>query len=442
MTTENATDQSRTLDTSPRKYIIAGLLIIFVFFGGLVAWGAFFPFQGAVIAPGTVKVSGERKTVQHKEGGMIDEILVDEGDLVEQGQVLVKLKDSQVRSSVDLLQGRKWSKMAQAARLRAESRLATSMEWPESLLEQKDNPEVAQAMEQERSVFRSRRKNMLGRISQHESQIEQLRNRIDGAREELAAQEEIIDNLQQELQTKQALAEDDYMGKLELLKLQRQLSERRGRLGKLKQTIAEHRQRIEELRLNIATIRNKYQERAVSKLNEVQNTLFEVRQRIRPQLDAQKRLKIRAPIQGEVINLRVSSEDSGVIQPGDPLLDIVPTNATLIVESRVRLQDITDVRKGQQTKVQLSAYNRRTTPPIPGEVIYVSPDQITERTPRGEQSFYKARIEVDREALKEHNAYLAPGMPATCYITTDKRTVLGYLLDPILQIADKAMRES
>lgn len=441
---QNNTNNSNTgpvLNTNPKRFIILGLLIIFIFFGGLVAWSAFFPFQGAVIAPGTVKVSGERKTVQHLEGGIIDSILVDEGQHVKKGQVLIKLKSSQVNASVDLLQGQLWAKLAESARLTAESTMKDRIDWPKDLLRHKDNPEVKEIMQKQIDIFKSRRVDIENKISLYRSQIEQVKNKIDGAREELNAQKEIIATLKEELEAKEELFKDNYIDKAQLLELRRRMSEHKGRAGKLKQSMAESRQKIEELKLRIVDLKNSYREKAVTKLGEVNNKIFDLRERIKPQLDAQRRLKVTAPVSGQVLNIRVTSEDSGVIKAGQPLLDIVPSVSKLIVEARIRPTDITDVKKGQFTKVQLSAFNRRTTPPIPGEVTYISPDQLTQETPNGSRSYFLAHVKIEKQELKDSGAYLSPGMPTVCYITTDKRTVIGYLLDPIFSNMDKAMRE-
>ena len=442
MTNKNTQDApAKEINTNPNKLILAGVLIILFFFGGLGAWSAFFPFQGAVIASGTVKVSNEKKTVQHLEGGIVDEILVQEGDRVDKGQVLIRLKSSRVNASVALLQGRLWAKKAEAARLEAESTMDKRIDWPESLLGATDQPEVRQVMEKQQAIFDSRRKDLEGKISLHYSQIEQLKEQIEGIQEELAAQKDIILALKEELSAKEKLLQGKYIDKAAILELRRMLAERKGREGRLKQNIAEAGQRIEELKLRIVDLRNSYREKAVSRLSEVSDLIFELREQLRPQVDAQERLEITAPIAGEVMNLRIHSEDSGVIQAGQPILDIVPGQAKLVVEARVRLQDITDVKRGQAAKVQLSAFNRRNTPPIPGEVIYVSADQVTEETGRGAASYYLAHVRVNPERLSESGAYLSPGMPAVCYITTEERTVLGYLLEPILGIVDQAMRE-
>lgn len=437
----DALAEKRILDTNPRRFIIGGLLIILAFFGGLVVWSVFFPFQGAVIAPGTVKVEGERKTVQHLEGGIVDSILVLEGQKVEKGQVLIRLKSSQVEASVELILGRLRAKLAEAARLKAEAGMSSSIQWPKELVENKNVSEVNEVMNTEREIFESRRADLQGKTSLINSQISQVREKIKGAQEEFDAQKDIISDYQAELEAKSNLFEDNYVGKAEIFELRRNLSERRGRKGHLRQSVAEYQQKIEELKLKIVTLRDEYKEKAVTQLGEVKDEIFELRERLKPQLDAQNRLEVKAPISGEVLNLQVTSAGSGVIKPGEPLLDIVPRNSKLIIEARVMRDDITDVKKGQKTKVQLSAFNRRSTPPVPGEVTYVSGDMITEQGPQGEMSYYKAKVRVDEKALVQNQAYLSPGMPVVCYITTDKRTVIGYLLDPIFQNVDRALRE-
>jgi HlyD family type I secretion membrane fusion protein len=434
-------EENQLLNTNPTKFIIAGLLVIFCFFGGLATWSVFFPFQGAVIAPGTVKVSGERKIVQHLEGGIIDEILVKEGDKVEKGDILIKLKSIKVESNVDLLEGRLYTKLAESDRLTAEIEIASQITWSEELINKQADKNVVKVMKAEKDIFFSRRYDIEGKISLYNSQIKQLGNRIDGADEEFTTQKEIIANLEEEVEVKKGLFQENYMGKPEIMELQRRLSEHKGRRGKLKQDMAEYRQMIEEYKLRIVDIKNQYREKAITQLGETKDLIFEVKEQIKPAQDTQTRLTVRAPISGEVINMRVHSEDSGVITPGMPLLDIVPANSTLIISARVNPQDITRVRNGQKTMVQLSAFDRNITPPVPGIVIYIAPDLITEQTSKGMMSYYIAHVEVTQKDLKENNAYLSPGMPAACYITTDKRSVISYLLRPLLINADRAMRE-
>lgn len=442
MGTKNSISEDKSLKTDPKPLIIAGIIVIFIFFGGLTAWSYFLPFSGAVIAPGTVEVSQEKKTVQHLEGGIIDKILVQPGDLVQAGQSLIILKRSTVDASVSLMTGQIYTKMAEKARLEAESQMADAIKWPPSLKENRSVADVYDAIQKEESIFNSRRMDLDGQVSLLNSQIEQLREQVEGAQEELKAQYEIKSIYEDEIQAKQALFNEEYIDKAQLMQLKRQMAETKGRIGKLKQTTAELNQKIEEFKLRIVNLKNKYKEEAISEMGKVQNTLFELQEKLRPSEDALQRLTIKAPIAGEIINMRFRSEDSGVIQPGQPILDIVPLNAELIIAAQIRPDKITHVKKGQKTRVQLSAFNRRTTPPVMGEVIYISADQVKQETSAGVMSFYLAHIQVPESELENVGAYLSPGMPAMCYIETDTRTILGYLLEPILQVVDNSLRES
>jgi epimerase transport system membrane fusion protein len=433
--------QNKLLNTNPSQYIIAGLLVIVLFFGGLTVWSVFFPFQGAVIASGVVMVAGERKIVQHFEGGIIDKILVKDGDKVGEGDVLIELKSSNVNSNVDLLRGRLWAKLAEAARLRAESTMKSAIVWPEEFAALDHNPEILKLETAEQDLFVSKRSDMQGKKDLYNSQIMQLGNRIDGSKQELNSLAEIIKNLEEDLNSKLPLVQEKYLGKTSILELQRTLSENKGRKGKLIQDIGQLHQMTEELRLRIIDLDTQYKDQALSKLKEANDTIYQLNEQVKPQIDAKERLKIRAPVTGFVINMQVHSEGSGVIQPAKPILEIVPENSSMIIKVQVRPQDIISVRMGQTTKVQLSAFQRKSTPPINGRVTYVSPDLITQETPHGAASYYTAHVEIDETDLKAKNAYLSPGMPASCYITTDKRTVISYLLGPLLKGFDQAMRE-
>lgn len=432
--------QNKILNTNPAKYIVTGLFVIVLFFGGLAAWSIYFPFQGAVIAPGVVIVSGERKVVQHLEGGIVDRIFVKDGDRVEKGDLLIELQSSQIISNVEVLQGRLWAKLAESARLIAEASGKSKIIWPREFETLAGREEIVQLKSTETDIFNSKRSDMAGKTDLYQSQIKQLGNRIAGAREELASTDIIIKNLEGDLRSKRPLLKDKYMGKGDILELERSLASYKGRKGKLNQDIAEYNQMIQENLLKIADMENQYKDKSVSGLGDVRDEIYEIQEQIKPQLDARERLMIRAPISGVVINMQVHSESSGVITPRMPLLEIVPADMCMVVEARVRPQDITNVKQGQETKVQLSAFQRRTTPPILGEVIYVSPDLMTPQAGQG-GAYYEVHIRVDQADLSDKNAYLSPGMPVVCYITTEERTIISYLLGPLLQNVDMALRE-
>lgn len=442
MNTQRELDLQMTNNRVTRKYAIAGIVIVAFFFGGLGTWAAVFPLSGAVIAPGVVKVSMERQTIQHLEGGIVDKITVREGDAVQAGQVLVYLKSSQADASVSLLTGQLWRKLAESVRLKAEGLLAKHIIWPEELNGSQAGPGLKKILDEEQWIFLSHQKDLAGKILLNESQIEQLKEKIIGDRKERIAHEKIIFSLNDELASKQLLFEKGYIGKTQVLTLERMLADHEGQSGRLQQVIAESRHKIEELKLGIIDLKNTYQNNAINELSLVNEQIFEIREKLKPEVDQKKRLKIEAPISGIVLNLQIHSEDSGVVQPGQPLMDIVPENAELIIETKVRTDQITKVKEGQAAKVQLTAFNRREIVPIEGIVTHVSADLLTERTADGEMPFYLTHIEILEQVVKESGAYLSPGMPAVCYITTESRSIIDYMLEPIIENLDKALRES
>jgi HlyD family type I secretion membrane fusion protein len=433
--------EEKILSTNPRPIIITGLVLIIVFFGGLLAWAAFLPFYGAVIAPGTVKVSENKKVVQHLEGGIVDKIFVREGDYVEKGDVLISLKGAQINAAVSLHRGRLLAELALAARLEAESVMAHKVVWPDELVRAKEQTTAQEAMDKEGRVFASRRADVLGKVSLYNAQIDQLKKQIQGAKAQLAAEKEIIVTLEDEIAAKADLLRDKYIDKSQVLELRRRLSTSKGRAGSLEHSIAESAQRIDEFKLRIVDLKNTYRENALAELSGVSDEIFQIREQLRPMYDAKKRLDIKAPISGTVINTTVHSESSSVIRPGEPLLEIVPEGARLLIEANLRPDEITKVHEGQHTDVTLTAFDRRSTPRLPGVVDYVSADQISRETPAGTMSYYVVHVVVDKQELEKAGAYLYPGMPAVCYITTERRTILSYLLEPFMNMADEALRE-
>ncbi len=429
-------------DTNPRKYIVAGIVIIALFCGGFFLLSAFLPFYGAVIAPGYVKVLGNKKIIQHLEGGIVEKVLVRDGDTVKQGQTLIILKNEQVDANIDLLTGKLYYKLAERARLRAEAAMADSIKWPEELVKVMNDPQVSSILQEEIKIFDSKRTDLLNKISLYESQIIQLKKQRKGIEAQLSARKKILNALNEELSSKEELLREKYIDKPHILELRRKSAEAQGTCENLVQNIAEVDQKIEELQLRILNLRNSYKEEAIDELRKITDEIYTIREQLRPLLDTKKRMKITAPITGVVLNLRIHSDKSRVVKPGEPLMEIVPRNSEMVVEARVRPDEITKIYKNQPARVQLSAFDRRTTPPVPGTVIYVSADQVSSDTGHGVQAYYVAHVKIDSADLKKAGAYLYPGMPAICYLTTKRRTILDYLLDPLLQGMDKALRES
>ncbi len=428
--------------TKPGKIIFAGLLVIGLFFGGLGGISATMPFSGAIIAPGLVKVSDERKTVQHLEGGIVDKILVKEGDTVKKGQVLIRLKSSQADASVDILEGMLLSKMAQLDRLSAEKDMKKNIFWSEKLLKDKKKPETIKLLQKEKEIFDSRLDAVFSKLDINKARIRQLEEKISGIHSELESRILIIDSIKEEIKIKEPLLKENYIDQSDLLQLKRQLYEHTSLVAAKKQLVAESREQIKVIELSSIDLKNSFREKAVAELGKVNESIFELREKLRPSMDARERLIIKAPVSGDVINLRIHSEQGGVIRSGEPILDIVPVAANLIIECKLRQDKITAVKEGQKTKIQLSAFNRITTPPLDGLVTYVSPDTIVENTPQGPIPSYIIHVKPMDGELEKKNAWLLSGMPAACFIETERRTFLHYLIEPIVLNIDRAARES
>ena len=424
----------------PRKIIRQGLLVVFLFFGVLGTWAVFGEISGAIVAPGKVKIETERKTVQHLEGGIVDSILVREGDEVQEGQPLIVLESVQVDASENMLQKQLVALLAAQTRSAAEKELKTDFTWPEELISLAASAHSEDVLANERKIFTARREALDGQSSLLKSQIAQIDAQILGYQDQMQAEQSIIGTLNEELKAKRQLYEERYLEKSQILELERMLASHEGNRGRMKQSIAEARQKKAELLLRIEDAKNRFVEEATNQLGKLDNEILQARERVRPLKDAKKRLQVVAPVKGRVVGLKVHSK-GGVVRPGEPLMDIVPENTPLIVETQVPVNKITDVYIGQEALVQLDAFDTRITPHIPAKVSYISADRLEERTNMGVMPYYLCYVEIDPAALKDAKLYLSPGMPATVFITTKKRTVLFYMIEPLLKNWERALRE-
>lgn len=430
------------LPTSSRNVIILGLVFVALFFGGLGGWVATAKLQGAVIARGEIIVETYRKQVQHLNGGIIDQILVREGDLVEKGQVLIRLDGERVLATRDLYRGQMDALQARQARLRAEKKSQESISWPESLLERVHKPEVRENMQSEQEIFQSRLAAKNSQISLHRAQIRQLKSQIEGQERQLVSIDNTIASLKDEISVKTPLLEGRFLDRSHIMELERALHTNHARKDQLETEITLAGERIDELELKIKDLEIRYAEEAASRVGEVRRNILELREQLRPAEDASRRLEITAPESGVVVNLRVRTE-GGVIQTGEPLMEIVPQDSALIVSAKVPPDKIDDVVLGQKASISLSAFPTRYTPKVDGTVTYVSADRI-EPGRHDVPPHYLVYLKLDPDSLSEaiqDLTRLTPGMPAEVYIQTEAKTVLTYLLTPITESLNRAFRE-
>jgi HlyD family type I secretion membrane fusion protein len=431
---------SRELERAadPGRVVRAGLLAIALGGAAFAVWAAYAPLSGAVIAPGFVKVDLNRKVVQHQEGGIVRAVRVRDGDRVQAGQELVELGDVRIDAQLDLLRTQLDAEHAKAARLEAERIQAQRPSFPQKLISRKDS-KIEELLARESALFKARREALESQIAVLRRQIRETAEEADALAQQIGAETEALKLQKQELKLNEDLLAQGYVQKPRLLALQRGVAEYEARHGERRAEVSKARQRASELELRILTMRNAYVQTAADELKETSARIFDLEERIRPSRDAAERQKIAAPIAGEVVGLRVFNAGS-VIGPREVLMEIVPDEKRLIVEARIRPEDVNYVRAGSSADVRLTAYPSRTTPLVHGAVAYVSGDRMVDQQTGA--AYYVLHIDVTEQALAQAgNLRLQAGMPAEVFVRTDERSAADYLLAPVTSYLRRAMRE-
>jgi HlyD family type I secretion membrane fusion protein len=432
---------NRELPIGPDAGRIArlGVGAILAGIGALAAWAILAPLSGAVIAPGFVKVDLNRKVVQHQEGGIVRAIRVRDGDRVAQGQELVLLDDVRIDAQLDLLRTQLEAEHARAARLEAERAYAPKPAFPASLLARSRETKIAEILARETGLFRARRDALESQIAVLKRQIHESTQEAAALAGQIQAEERALRLQKEELAANERLLQQGYVQRTRLMTLERAVAEYEARHGERRAELSKAKQRASELEFRILSMRNTYAQSAADELKDASARIFDLEDRIRPSRDASERQKIVAPIAGEVVGLRVFTSGS-VIGPRDVLMEIVPEEKRLVIEARIRPEDINYVRAGSPADVRLTAYQSRTTPLVHGSVIYVSGDRLVEQ--QTAMPYYVVQIDVPSEALAQAgNLKLQAGMPAEVFIRTDSRTALDYLFAPLTAYLRRAMRE-
>lgn len=429
-------DESGESTRIVRAGLFFGVLLIAIF----VVWGFLAPIHGAVVASGIVKIDSNRKSIQHLEGGIIKEILVREGSRVEKDQPLLILEDITTSSQLNILEDRYQAGKAKEARLLAQKKHATSVSFPQELTEN-NSDKTRKLLANEIELFNSRRKNFVDQVNLLNFEITQSQSQINGFRNEMDAIKSGMGSIKKQLDASTILQRKGYVEESKIWEQERLLSEKNERLGSIQAEIAAAQANITNTRITIINLENTYTQEADDQLKETQKELLEVQELLRPAKNAHERSAVTAPLAGQVINLKVTTI-GGVIRPGEDLLEIVPRQNELIVEAKINTSDIDNVHIDQLAYIQLTAYNRRTTPMLAGKVTYISGDALEDTVDRGTY-YYLCHIQADETALSQlaDNIILFPGMPIAAFIQTRARTFIDFLLEPIIDNMRRAFRE-
>jgi len=428
-------------DVEARAIIHSGLLVIGAGAVAFVLWASLAPLSGAIIAPAFVKVDMNRKVVQHQEGGLVKEIRVRDGDRVKAGQPLIVIEDVRVDAAVELLRQQLDAERAKAARLESERTFASKLVFPASLESRRSVARTAETLEREAAQFRARREALDGQVAVLRKQIAQTQEEVRALDDQIAAEARAIKLQKDELAVNEKLLKENFVQRTRLMALERAVAEYEARWGEHRAELAKTRQRTSELELRVLSMRNTYMQGATDELKETTARIFDLEERLRPSRDAAERQTIRAPAAGEVVGLRVFSAGA-VVGPRDVLLEVVPDDRTLIVEARIRPEDVNHVKQGSLADVRLTAYKQRSTPLVEGRVLYVSGDRLVDGQGASAQAYYAVHVEVPASALvAAGNLHLQAGMPAEVYIRTDSRSTLDYVLAPVTNFLRRGMRE-
>jgi epimerase transport system membrane fusion protein len=432
---------------SRRTRRTAGLVIL-VFFVGFGGWAALAPLKSAVVGSGVFTFEGNRKTIQHLEGGIVREILHHDGDHVKAGDVLIQLDDTRARATAGSLRVQFYTALALQSRLTAERDDLKSIRFADELLANTKDPAVEQAMSAQTRVFEARERDFKGQVAVLKQQIGAIGEQIAGLRVQIAGEARQSQLLQEQIKDQEYLFSKGLTQKSKLLELKRAESAIEGSRGSHVQDVARAQQQIGETEMKILSLGDKLFNDTVQELAKTQSAVGDLRDRLSGAEDVLERTKIRAPIDGIVFDSQVHTV-RGVIAPGEEVMAVAPGDQRLIIECKISPKDIETVHSGMDAQIQLTAIQRQYTPTIDGKVIYVSADLVKPSkadvnlgsvapTAAGggaspaDAAYYRADIEVSAEGLKSLNATITPGMPAQVMIATGSRTMLEYLMQPLL----------
>ena len=431
-------------DDVPRsvsRFVIFGLTLLVVTFGGFGVWAFTAPLAAAVIAQGSFVATGQNKIVQHLEGGIIKSIMVEEGSTVQAGELLLSLDETVAEATERELFLRLIRLQATEARLLAEYEQAPSIKFPGSFLEVRGDFEVASIIDSQKLSFNVSRSALEKEVSLLETNIEAMIIRAAGYEEQLDSHKRQHALLEEELEILEGLFQNALVRRAQVTALKRTLVEVEGQIGRLEAQVAEISQIKLKYEQQIDQVTEDYSKLALTELQTVQAELDSIREKVRAAESVRKRKDVVAPVSGTVVRLYYHTS-GGVIESGRPILEILPIDAPLIIEVEVPRADIDTVQSGQPATVRLTALNQRTTPILNGEVYYVSADAISDTTTGVLREVYIARISVDSEELERVPGFRpTPGMPAEVMIQSAERTFAEYIAKPIKDSMIRAFRE-
>ncbi|ESN37214.1 hypothetical protein L365_02621 [Klebsiella pneumoniae MGH 19] len=436
MSKEKNTAQS---STDERKFTRLGWLVIGIGLAGFFMWASLAPLDKGVASPGSVTVSGNRKTIQSPAGGVIKKIDVKEGDKVKAGEVLVQMSQVQAQAQVDSLKDQYYTTLATEGRLLAERDNLSKIHFSSVFDTIKDNPRVAEIIALQVQLFSSRQQALRSEIDGFKQSIDGIRYQLKGLQDSRANKQIQLSSIREQMSSMKQLAAEGYLPRNRYLEAQRQfaeisssIDETIGRIGQLQKQLLESQQRIAQRYAD-------YQREVRTQLAQTQMDANDFKNKLEMANYDLGNTSIVSPVDGTVVGLSIFTQ-GGVVGAGDHLMDIVPSEASLVVDSRLKVEMIDRVYNGLPVELMFTAFNQNKTPKIPGTVTLISADRLVDKG-TGEP-YYQMQVTVTPEGLKMlQGADIKPSMPVEVFVKTGSRSLLSYLFKPILDRAHTSLTE-
>ncbi|EFO1665476.1 HlyD family type I secretion periplasmic adaptor subunit [Escherichia coli] len=430
---------SEQLSLDERHYTRLGWLVLGVGVVGFLAWAAFAPLDKGVASSGSVTVSGNRKTVQAPTSGIIKNIMVKDGDNVKAGEVLVQLSQVQAQAQVDSLRDQYYTTLATEGRLLAERDGLGNVTFSSIFAKIKEQPRIAEIIALQTQLFISRRQGLQSEIDGYKQSMDGLRFQLKGLQDSHANKQIQLSSLRKQMNSMKQLATDGYLPRNRYLEIQRQFAEMNcsideivGRIGQLQKQLQESQQRINQRLAD-------YQREVRTQLAQTQMDANELRKKLQMADFDLSNTSITSPVDGTVVGLNIFTQ-GGVVGMGEHLMDVVPSQAALVVDSRLKVDLIDKVYNGLPVDLMFTAFNQNKTPKIPGTVTFISADRLVDQI-NGEP-YYQMQITVSPEGMKMlRGEDIKPGMPVVVFVKTGSRSLLSYLFKPILDRAHTSLTE-
>lgn len=430
-----------TVHTDATAYSRIGWIVLLVGVVGFLLWASLAPLDKGVPLQGVVAKESNRKTIQHQQGGIVSEILVRDGDVVKAGQVLVRMNDINSRAQVDMTTAQYYTARLTEARLTAERDGVAKVTLPAELVAHKSDPRVSSNLALQQELLNSRQAALRNELGAMEENIAGLRAQSKGLEESREAKKVQLDIIKEQLVNMRELSKEGYIARSRLLDQERTYAQVSGSISEDIGNIARAQRQIMEISLRRIQRTQEYQKEVRTQLSDVQREADSQQARLQAQAFELANVAVRSPVDGVVVGSNIFTQ-GGVVAPGFHLMDIVPADDALVVEGQLAVNLVDKVHVGLPAELMFSAFNANRTPHIPGTVIQVAADRSIDE--KSGAPYYKVRARVTPEGAKmilAHKLPIQSGMPVEMFVKTGERTMMNYLLKPVMDRAKSSLTE-